>query len=250
MAGNAALPLFCDATGAVEEAQVGRFCELLHTRGFAIVRLPACAHAEAAAVRKAAGTFFALEKEEKRAVGDFRAIGDTYVGYRDTAATRQDCDAEFLEVRLESTTGRSRSRSHGLGPQPQPRLARHQVHLDSSGLAFPDPSGCCIGAAAQPLFVRLAAIARELLQLLASHIDVPPGAFLAPLDPPDMAASALPEGSLTATVLRLCHYRSRPQPPAAPSAAAAEGEVRTPAAAAASGRQEGRPARVEVRPIS
>ena len=121
------------------------------------------------------------------------------------------------------------------------------MHLDSSGLAFPDPSGCCIGAAAQPLFVRLAAIARELLQLLASHIDVPPGAFLAPLDPPDMAASALPEGSLTATVLRLCHYRSRPQPPAAPTAAAAEGEVPTPGAAAASGRQEGRPARVEVR---
>lgn len=122
------------------------------------------------------------------------------------------------------------------------------MHLDSSGLAFPDPRGCCVGAAAQPLFVRLAAIARALLQLLAVHIDVPPGAFLAPLDPPDMAASALPEGSLTATVLRLCHYRSRPQPPAAAVAAAAEGEAPAPSAAAAGGRQEGRPAaRVEVR---
>ena len=133
-------------------------------------------------------------------------------------------------------------------PQPQPRPAPHQVHLDSSGLAFPDPRGCCVGAAAQPLFVRLAAIARALLQLLAAHIGVPAGAFLAPLDPPDMAASALPEGSLTATVLRLCHYRTRPQPPAAAAAAAAaEGEVPAPAAAATSGRQEGRPAaRVEV----
>ena len=99
---NTALSLFCDATGAVEEAQAERFCELLHTRGFAIVRLPACAHAEAAAVREAASTFFALEKDEKRAVGDFRVVGDTYVGYRDTAATRQDCDAEFLEVPLDA----------------------------------------------------------------------------------------------------------------------------------------------------
>ena len=98
---NAALSLFCDATGAVEEAQADKFCELLHTRGFAIVRLPACAHAEAAAVREAAGAFFAMEQDEKRAVGDFRVIGDTYVGYRDTAATRQDCDAEFLEVNLD-----------------------------------------------------------------------------------------------------------------------------------------------------
>ena len=114
---SAALPLFCDATGAVEEAQVGRFCELLHTRGFAIVRLPACAHAEAAAVREAAGTFFALEKEEKRAVGDFRAIGDTYVGYRDTAATRQDCDAEFLEVRLEPL-GAAAAAAAALAPTP------------------------------------------------------------------------------------------------------------------------------------
>ena len=116
---NAALPLFCDATGAVEEAQVGRFCELLHTRGFAIVRLPACAHAEAAAVRKAAGTFFALEKEEKRAVGDFRAIGDTYVGYRDTAATRLDCDAEFLEVRLgRAPLGAAAAAATALAPTP------------------------------------------------------------------------------------------------------------------------------------
>ena len=145
MAGNAALPLFCDATGAVEEAQVGRFCELLHTRGFAIVRLPACAHAEAAAVRKAAGTFFALEKEEKRAVGDFRAIGDTYVGYRDTAATRQDCDAEFLEVRLESTTGRSRSRSHGLGPNPS--LGSPATRCTSTALASPSPTQAAAASA-------------------------------------------------------------------------------------------------------
>lgn len=168
-------------------------------------------------------------------------------------------------ARLDSTgralpdpLGRSDSDSHNPHPrlqpktQPrpnsQPRPAPHQVHLDSSGLAFPDPRGCCVGAAAQPLFVRLAAIARALLQLLAAHIGVPPGAFLAPLDPPDMAASALPEGSLTATVLRLCHYRSRPQPPAAAVAAAVEGEVPAPSAAAAGGRQEGRPAaRVEVR---
>jgi hypothetical protein len=137
---NAALPLFCDATGAVEEAQAGRFCELLHTRGFAIVRLPACAHAEAAAVRKAASTFFALEKDEKRAVGDFRAVGDTYVGYRDTAATRQDCDAEFLEVRLESTgrsRSRSRSRSRGLGPNPS--LGSPATRCTSTALASPSP---------------------------------------------------------------------------------------------------------------
>ena len=99
---NAALSLFCDETGAVAEAQAERFCELLHTRGFAIVRLPACAHAEATAVRQAAGSFFAQDTSEKRAVGDFRVVGDTYVGYRDTAATRQDCDAEFLEVPLDA----------------------------------------------------------------------------------------------------------------------------------------------------
>ena len=162
MAGNAALPLFCDATGAVEEAQVGRFCELLHTRGFAIVRLPACAHAEAAAVRKAAGTFFALEKEEKRAVGDFRAIGDTYVGYRDTAATRQDCDAEFLEVRLEraplgaaaatalAPTPASDRPPPGAPRQLWPRLPRPKRLLHRRGGAAPlrPPGGHSARAAA------------------------------------------------------------------------------------------------------
>ena len=184
-----ALSLFCDATGALAPTDGRRFCELVHKRGFAIVRLPACAHAEALAVREAAGSFFAMEKEQKREVGDFRVVGDTYVGYRDTAATRQDCDAEFLEV-----------------------------HLDSSGRAFPDPRDCRIGPVAQALFVRLAGIARDLLQLLASHVDVPPAAFLAPMDP--VHAAELPEGALTASVLRLCHYRARP---GASAEAAAEG---------------------------
>lgn len=146
MAGNAALPLFCDATGAVEEAQVGRFCELLHTRGFAIVRLPACAHAEAAAVRKAAGTFFALEKEEKRAVGDFRAIGDTYVGYRDTAATRQDCDAEFLEVRLErAPLGAAAAAATALAPNPS--LGSPATRCTSTALASPSPTQAAAASA-------------------------------------------------------------------------------------------------------
>ena len=146
MAGNAALPLFCDATGAVEEAQVGRFCELLHTRGFAIVRLPACAHAEAAAVRKAAGAFFALEKEEKRAVGDFRAIGDTYVGYRDTAATRQDCDAEFLEVRLErAPLGAAAAAATALAPNPS--LGSPATRCTSTALASPSPTQAAAASA-------------------------------------------------------------------------------------------------------
>ena len=144
---NTALTLFCDATGAIAATDAHKFCELLHTRGFAIVRLPTCAHAEAAAVREAAGSFFAMDREQKRAVGDFRVVGDTYVGYRDTAATRQDCDAEFLEV-----------------------------HLDSTGRAFPEPPGCYVGPAAHALFVRLAGMARALLELLAAHIGVPPAA--------------------------------------------------------------------------
>ena len=145
---NAALPLFCDATGAVEEAQVGRFCELLHTRGFAIVRLPACAHAEAAAVRKAAGTFFALEKEEKRAVGDFRAIGDTYVGYRDTAATRQDCDAEFLEVRLErAPLGAAAAAAAAAALAPNPSLGSPATRCTSTALASPSPTQAAAASA-------------------------------------------------------------------------------------------------------
>ena len=106
-----------------------------------------------------------------------RCAPDTYVGYRDTAATRQDCDAEFLEV-----------------------------HLDSTGRAFPDPSGCGLGPVAKALFARLFRMARALLQLLADHIGVPPAAFLAPIDP--ALAAELPDGSLTARIaLRPCSCR-------------------------------------------
>ena len=174
-----ALELFSDASGALSAASelVEAFCAQLHERGFAIVRLPACAHAEATAVRAAAREFFALDQAQKRDVGDFRAVGDTYVGYRDASGTRQDCDAEFLEV-----------------------------HLNNGGHAFPDPPGCGVGPAAAALYSRLFGIARVLLQLLAAHIGVPADALLAPIDPP--SASELPEGSLTSSVLRLCHYRS------------------------------------------
>ena len=171
---NASLSLFCDATGAVTEAQAEEFCELLHTRGFAIVRLPACAHAEAAAVREAASTFFALEKEEKRVVGDFRVVGDTYVGYRDTATTRQDCDAEFLEVNtvvsLPHALAAVAALSRSPRPQPQPSAAAlsRSPSLSSPSLSpnpapGPSPSlglSCtrCISTAwAQPSPTRAAA---------------------------------------------------------------------------------------------
>lgn len=175
----AALHLFSDATGALSAASelVEAFCTQLHERGFAIVRLPACAHAEATAVRDAAREFFALDQAQKREVGDFRVVGDTYVGYRDASGTRQDCDAEFLEV-----------------------------HLNKGGHAFPDPPGCGVGPAAAALYARLFEMARALLQLLATQISVPVDALLAPIDPPN--ANELAEGSLTSSVLRLCHYRS------------------------------------------
>ena len=178
MQSSTSLQLFSDATGALSAPSelVEAFCAQLHERGFAIVRLPACAHAEATAVRAAASEFFALDQVQKREIGDFRVVGDTYVGYRDASGTRQDCDAEFLEV-----------------------------HLNNGGHAFPDPPGCGVGPAAAALYARLFEMARGLLQLLATHIGVPAEALLAPIDPPN--ANELDEGSLTSSVLRLCHYR-------------------------------------------
>ena len=69
------------------------FCERLHRHGYALLRFPPEAVAEVQALRALAAGFFALPPAEKNAIGDFRFVGDTYSGYRDSASI----DAEFLE---------------------------------------------------------------------------------------------------------------------------------------------------------
>ena len=57
------------------------FCSQMHLRSFALLRLPPSMRAEVDAMRDAAAVFFNLSAERKAAVGDFRVVGDTYVGY-------------------------------------------------------------------------------------------------------------------------------------------------------------------------
>lgn len=75
------------------------FCSQMHIRSFSVLRLPPSTHAEVEGMRAAASAFFKLGAERKRAVGDFRMVGDTYIGYRDSAA----CDAEFLELHVTAS---------------------------------------------------------------------------------------------------------------------------------------------------
>ena len=77
------------------------FCERLHAHGFAVVRFSSAAATEVAALRELAAGFFSLAPEDKTAIGDFRFVGDTYAGYRDSASI----DAEFLEVHTTDTNG-------------------------------------------------------------------------------------------------------------------------------------------------
>ena len=181
-------------------------CERLHRQGYALVRFPPEAEAEVEALRELAAGFFALPPEQKRSIGDFRFVGDTYAGYRDSA----HIDAEFLEVHV----------CRGGGTYPPLAL----------------PAGLSPAAAA--LHGRLDGMARLFLRLLAAHLEVPSEAFLAPLEaeasPAHANGSESGEGgesgvdgaadALSASVLRVCHYRRRAEEAAGARAAAADGE--------------------------
>ena len=85
------------------------FCEQLHRRSFAVIKLPVEALADITAVRNSASTFFALPADSKRsAVGDFRQVGGTYAGYRDLAGSarakqlRKEEDAAGVKARKEA----------------------------------------------------------------------------------------------------------------------------------------------------
>ena len=150
------------------------FCSQMHLRSFALLRLPPSMRAEVDAMRDAAAAFFNQSAERKAAVGDFRVVGDTYVGYRDSAA----CDAEFLEL-----------------------------HMTANGRAFPEVSSE-LSASMVALHRRLSRLGRSLLRGMAAHIGVDPAAFLAPLSPLDSELESCEPSKLSSTVLRLCHYRS------------------------------------------
>ena len=164
-------------------------CENLHQYGYAIVRFSPAAEAEVAALRTGAADFFGLATADKAAIGDFRFVGDTYAGYRDSIA----CDAEFLEMHTDSTGGT------------YPALAK--------------PLG--LSAAVAALHTRLDGMSRRILSILAAHIGVAEEALLSPLDPPTSAPTDATEqdvsrggnddrADLSASVLRVCHYRRRP----------------------------------------
>ena len=167
------------AAGAADA--VADFVERLHSHGYAVVRFEPAAEAEVAALRSLAAQFFALPSERKKAIGDLHSVGSTYAGYRDSASI----DAEFLEVHTTPTGT-------------YPPLAQ--------------PEG--MSGAAAALFNRLDDMARLLLSVLAtSGLGVDAEALLAPLDAPCAAADTLhddgAEEGVSASVLRVCHYRRR-----------------------------------------
>jgi 23S rRNA-/tRNA-specific pseudouridylate synthase/isopenicillin N synthase-like dioxygenase len=173
------------------------FCQRLHRHGYALVRFAPTAEAEIEALRVLAAGFFALPAEKKRAIGDFRFVGDTYAGYRDSS----QIDSEFLEVHVRPTRGT-------------------YPPLDA-------PAG--MSAAAAALHARLDGMARLMLRLLAAHIGVAAEAFLALLDAEnerpaphgttgggavtgsggDGGEPDEPDEPLSSSVLRVCHYRRR-----------------------------------------
>ena len=143
---------------ASDAAAVADFVERLHTHGFAVLRFEPAALDEVAALRERAADFFAQPAHVKRSIGDLHNVGNTYAGYRDSAAV----DAEFLEVH---TTAR--------GTYPP----------------LEQPAGMSEAAAA--LFRRLDGMSRQLLSILAtSGIGVDASALLAPLDAPHNADDA------------------------------------------------------------
>ena len=182
-----ATPLPYAALHDGDAASTAQLCEDLHERGYALVRFAPAAAVEVSAVRATAAAFFHLDAVDKAAIGDFRFVGDTYAGYRDSAA----CDAEFLEVHTNAAGGT------------YPPLAK--------------PPGLSEAAAA--LHTRLDGMSRRILSILAAHIGVPDAALLSPLDPPGApsraervlaASGAADQAELSASVLRVCHYRRRP----------------------------------------
>ena len=161
---------------------VSDFCDRLHVHGYALLRFAPEAEAEVAALRSAAAAFFELPKADKAMIGDFRFIGDTYAGYRDSVS----CDSEFLEV--------------------------HTIRAGGTYPPLANPAGMSEVAAA--LHRRLDGMARYLLKLLAAHLGIDAQALLAPLDPPVRAELAVldREGEeLSSSVLRVCHYRAQPE---------------------------------------
>ncbi|KAL1522071.1 hypothetical protein AB1Y20_021714 [Prymnesium parvum] len=161
--------------GGLDSAAAAAVCEQLHQRSYCVLRLPDHLAAELSALREGARAFFALPAKAKARVGAFRRIAETYVGYRDCA----DRDSEFLEM-----------------------------HLSPDGTAYPrEELSPALLAASEAAHARLSRMARRLLAVLAAGLDLPPAAFLAPLDPEPL--SRLPAGALSSSVLRLCHYRPR-----------------------------------------
>ena len=159
--------------GGIDGAAAVAFCEQMHSCGYSVIRMPDGIAAEIATLREEADGFFAMPANIKREVGDFRRVADTYVGYRDCA----ECDSEFLELHV--------TRRGGVAPD-------HRV-------------APALAVASVAMHTRMAAMARVLLTFLAAGLDLPPEAFLDPLDPP--CSHDLPEDGLSSSVLRLCHYR-------------------------------------------
>jgi len=157
------------------------FCEALHSRSFALLRLSENDARLLERLRPLAEAFFDQTSEQKAAIGGFRQVGTTYAGYRD----HRDCDTEFLEL-----------------------------HVTTAGATVPEltqPVG--LAEAARALHARLYALGRLLLTIIASHLGVDSAAFLAPLAPADA-----PPDYVSASVMRLCHYRAARHPAAGPDA--------------------------------
>lgn len=165
-------PLFSLEAVLADAPSAEAFCEALRG-GFARLALPVSMHERVSSMRHEAESFFLLPEDEKKAVGDFKFVGNTYAGFRLDEITR----SEFLELH--------RNGAGALVPTPPP---------ESAGL---EP-------VAVTLVDELHAISHALLRCIARHMALPESAFTCMLD--GCAAGALGAEEVLHSVLRVCYY--------------------------------------------
>ena len=225
-------PIPFGALACSDADAVADFIERLHAHGFALLRFEAAAASEVATLRAHAAQFFALPAEAKRSIGDLHSVGSTYAGYRDS----ESIDAEFLEVHttcngtyptLAQPVGMSGAaaalfrRLDDMSRQLLRLIATSGLGIDSEALLAPLDA---------PRDVRAAASSgdetsnRQNDDALTAKLRVCDGKRLdlsIALHGSEGAGAVEDEESVSASVLRVCHYRRR----AAQVAAAVVGDV-------------------------
>ena len=156
------------------------FCQELHSKGYAIIRLPADALNEIAMLRASALSFFSLSEDDKQCVGEQDASLAAYaegVGYR----SRPQNDSEFLETFIRCESGKT---VPSLGVVEGFNEATSQLHR------------------------RLTLVARTCLHAIEEHLHLPSTTLLAPLALHRGTLDCGEKDEVSTSLLRICHYGS------------------------------------------